>query len=113
MSGVVRQELFFFGASILTGLALLWLYDVLCIFRRIVSHRDWVVSAEDFLYWCAAAVIIFRMIFETNDGVIRIHAFAGILIGVWAQWRIQSFFQKIWTKLLKKCRKKGKITKNR
>lgn len=111
MSGVVKQEILFFAASILTGSGLLWFYDVFVILRKLIHHKNWVISLEDFLYWCAAALIIFIMIFQRNDGIIRVHAFAGILIGVWMQWRIQSVFQKIWIKLLKKRRKKGKMTK--
>lgn len=111
MSAVVRQEVLFFVSSVLTGLGLLWFYDVFVVLRRWIRHKNWLISLEDFVYWCAAALIIFAMIFEKNDGIIRVHAFAGILIGVWFQWQIQSLFRKIWIKLLKKRKKKGKMAK--
>ena len=111
MSGVVRQEILFFAASVMTGCILLWLYNILLLWRRWVSHKNWIVSLEDFGYWCICALVIFLMIFEKNNGIIRVHAFVGLLIGAWAQWKIQSFFQKFWIKLLKKSGKIGKMAK--
>lgn len=113
MSGVVRQEILFFITSMLTGLGLLWIYDIFIFFRNIFHHREWLVSLEDFVYWCFCAGIIFAMIFERNNGIIRSYAFVGILTGVWIQWKIQSLFQKFWIKLLKKRRKTGKMAKSR
>lgn len=111
MSSVVRQEILFFAASVLTGVGLLLFYDVFRIFRRVVRHNTLAVSLEDFFYWCSAALIIFAMIFKENSGILRGYAFAGILIGAWLEWLVEVFFQKIWIKLLKKRKKKGKMTK--
>ncbi len=113
MSEVVRQEILFFSASVLTGIGLLLFYDFFRIFRRVIRHKAWVVSLEDFLYWCAAALIIFGMMFRENDGILRGYAFAGIIAGAWAEWLVEVFFRKIWTKLLKKLRKKGKMTEEK
>lgn len=113
MSVVVRQEILFFTFSILTGILLLWVYDVLRIFRRILPHKGVLVSLEDFFYWCGASLVIFSMIFKENDGVLRGYAFVGILVGVWIQWLLEVFLRKIWIKLLKKMKKKGKMTKDK
>lgn len=112
MSEVVRQEILFFAASVLTGIGLLLFYDIFRIFRKIVRHNILAVNLEDFLYWCTVAFIIFGMIFKENEGILRGYAFVGILMGVWAEWLVEMLFRKIWTKLLKKLGKKGKMTKD-
>ena len=113
MSEIVRGEVLFFLSSIVTGVLLMWIYGVFLVLRKSISHKNWVISLEDFGYWCLAALIIFAMIFEKNHGKIRVHAFVGILMGVWLQWNVQRLFLKIWIKLLKKPKKTGKMAKNR
>ena len=108
MSAVVRQEAAFFFASILTGIFLVWAYDLFRIFRKAVPHR-----IEDLLYWLAASFIIFGMIFEKNNGALRGYSFVGILLGVWFQYLAEVFFRKTWIKLLKKVKKRGKMSVNR
>ena len=113
MSGTVRQEAMFFGISVLTGCGLLWLYDILLLWRRWIPHRSWLVSLEDFVYWCACAGIIFALFFQKNAGILRAYAFVGILIGVWILGRIQRVFCKFWIKRLKKRKKTSKMAKSR
>ncbi|MDO4522046.1 MAG: spore cortex biosynthesis protein YabQ [Eubacteriales bacterium] len=98
--------------SILTGIALLTAYDVLRLMRVLIRHRPFVVGIEDFLYWCAAAVVIFSVILEKNDGNLRGYAFAGIILGAWIQGIVLSFFRRIWIKILKNHRKRVKMTKS-
>jgi len=109
MSQVVRQELVFFFSSIVTGIILVWSYDLFRIFRKVVKHHTIAVSVEDLLYWFVVSFIIFGMIFEKNKGAIRGYAFAGILIGVWMQCFAESVFRKFVIILLKKIRKRSKI----
>ncbi|EET60553.1 hypothetical protein BRYFOR_07371 [Marvinbryantia formatexigens DSM 14469] len=110
MSAVVQQEALFFFVSILTGVFLVWAYDLFRIFRKVVPHHIVAVSIEDLFYWLAVSFIIFGMIFEKNNGALRGYAFVGILLGVWFQYLAEVFFRKIWTKLLKKIRKRGKMS---
>lgn len=100
----------FFFTSIVTGIVLVWSYDIFRIFRKIVPHHNIAVNAEDLLYWFLVALIIFGMIFEQNDGALRGYAFVGILAGVWVQYTVEVFFRKIWIKVLKKLGKKGRMT---
>ena len=110
MSEVVRAEAVFFFTSIATGIILVWSYDIFRIFRKIVPHHTIAVNVEDLVYWFVTALIIFGMIFEKNDGALRGYAFVGILFGVWGQCMFQSFFEKLWIKMLKKIEKRGKMT---
>lgn len=113
MSAVVRQEAAFFFASIMTGIFLVWAYDLFRIFRKAVPHHILAISIEDLLYWLAASFIIFGMIFEKNNGALRGYSFVGILLGVWFQYLAEVFFRKTWIKLLKKVKKRGKMSVNR
>ena len=110
MSAVVRQEALFFFTSILTGIFLVWAYDIFRIFRRLVPHHIIAVSVEDLLYWLVVSLVIFGMIFEKNDGALRGYSFVGILTGIWTQCFAESIFRKLWIKLLKKMKKRRKMT---
>ena len=100
----------FFFTSMITGVLLVWSYDIFRVFRKVVPHRSIAVNAEDLLYWFLTALIIFGMIFEQNDGALRGYAFVGILIGVWIQYTVEVFFRTIWRRVLNKLRKKGRMT---
>lgn len=113
MSAAVRQEALFFLASILTGIFLVWSYDLFRIFRRVVPHHMIAVSIEDLIYWLVVSLVIFGMIFEENSGALRGFAFVGILAGIWIQWLVESLFHRIWIKLLKKLKKRRKMAMNK
>ena len=77
----MQQELLFFCRTFLAGVLLAAAYDILRIFRNVISHNDFFVSLEDLLYWCMAGVFLFSVIYLENDGVIRVYALAGICLG--------------------------------
>ena len=51
VSTSIYQELLFLGSSVLVGMGLFFLYDILRIFRRILPHGNIWIGVEDFLYW--------------------------------------------------------------
>ena len=59
------------------------LYDILRLFRRIVSHSNIIVGLEDFLFWNMAGIFIFALIYAENDGRIRWFIVVGICMGAW------------------------------
>lgn len=77
MSEMIISEAHFYLSSFLWGMALVAIYDVLRIFRRIIVHRKFWVAVEDILFWIVAACLVFRMIYQYNDGTIR---FPGMVI---------------------------------
>lgn len=79
MSQAIVVEAHFYLSSFLWGMILVALYDVLRIFRRIIPHGLLWIGLEDLLFWTGGAVLIFQMIFENNNGTIRI---PGIIITV-------------------------------
>ena len=69
-------------ASFLTGAALLLVYDLLRIMRRLVSHKSWVTGVEDLLFWIGSAIALFAMLYRENSGYIRGFAIGGVLAGM-------------------------------
>lgn len=82
VSDGIHQELVFLLISFALGEGLVILYDVFRIFRKVVPHGVIWISVEDVLYWIVAALLIFGMIFQENDGLIRGFAIGGILLGM-------------------------------
>ena len=67
----IFQELDFFAVSFALGILLVLIYDCLRIFRRLVRHGTMWISLEDLLYWIFTAFVIFAMLYQKNDGLIR------------------------------------------
>lgn len=81
MNWFISDQLNIFLWSIVIGGALALLYDAFRILRRIVKHSKWIVGIEDLIFWMATSIIVFRYIFEANDGSIRSYIFLGICLG--------------------------------
>lgn len=108
MSEVIRQETLVFFLSILHGIGLSVLYDLLRALRRAFRHGLAAVSAEDFLYWLTASFFTFILIFSRTDGVLRGYVGAGIGLGaVWYHLTLSSYVVKalaaFFTLLRKMC----------
>lgn len=82
MSEAIGLQCSFFLVSVLWGAILLVMYDVLRIMRRIKKHKWYTIAAEDLLFWILAAFLIFRMMYEQNDGIIRGFAVLGMFLGM-------------------------------
>ena len=60
-------------SALFLGMVLALEYDCIRIFRRVIRHKNiWVMSAEDILYWIYAAVTVFCMTYEVNDGILPV-----------------------------------------
>jgi len=82
VNNAISQELFFFLKAILTGCFILFIYDLIRIFRRVVKHGGISIALEDLIYWILMAAIIFVMMYKENDGAIRGFAIVGIFLGM-------------------------------
>ncbi|MDF2608985.1 MAG: hypothetical protein K0R92_459 [Lachnospiraceae bacterium] len=82
MNEAIFLELRFFGASILWGIILLIIYDFLRIIRRIVKHNSIMIGMQDIIYWLICSILIFRMMYQQNDGIIRGFSILAILLGM-------------------------------
>ena len=62
---------------------------------------------EDFLFWIFAGVVTFMLLYEQNDGGLRLYAIVGVLVGMSLYDRIVSRF------LFAVLKKAGKWFKNK
>lgn len=114
MSGEISKTIAGEGSllliSLLFGLVLMLVYDILRIFRHIVRHKTFFTALEDILYWLFCAVGIFAMLYQENDGLLRWFVLGGVAIGMlfenyFISPSIVSLFVKIiriWLKIIKK-----------
>lgn len=78
----IYQEGRFFLASLLSGIAILFLYDFLRIFRCVFLHKKWMIFWEDYFFWVCSGFVVFLMVYQVNDGSIRSFALFGMAIGM-------------------------------
>lgn len=105
----MHQEMVFFCHTFLAGVFLAACYDILRIFRNLVTHHSFFTEMEDLFYWCLTGFFLFSVIYEENDGVIRIYALFSIGLGAWlyhagpSEWLVGFFVKPIrkWRKRLK------------
>lgn len=82
MSQNIINEAYFFGCCVLTGIAVIFMYDIVRIFRRIIPHGVIAIGMEDFIYWVGCSFFVFHMIYIRNDGIIRGFAIIAIVLGM-------------------------------
>lgn len=111
----LETELLLFGRSVLLGVAMFVVYDLLRVLRRIFPRGIVWVSIEDFIYWVAAALYFFLQLCRENDGIIRGYILLGLILGAFGYDRFISRFLMAWMtkrvisikKQLKKIHKKA------
>lgn len=82
MNDAIMVELRFFCTSVFWGVLLLIFYDVLRIIRRIINHNGFFIAFEDLIYWVVSSLLIFRMMYRQNNGIIRGFAILAMLLGM-------------------------------
>lgn len=78
---IVRQGQLFVMA-VLLGAGLLFLYDFLRIFRRILRHNAVGIAVEDILFWLFGALWMFGFMYRYNEGIIRGFLVFGAAVGM-------------------------------
>ena len=84
----VKGEFTFFFFSLLAGIFLAVLYDVIRISRRVVKVGTPVVLSEDILFFILSAPLFFAVAYITNDGEVRFHGFLGAVLGIVAYFSL-------------------------
>lgn len=82
MNEAVIPELELLIFSFLSGFICFFGYDLLLVFRIFFRRSLILEKMEDILYWLAASVFVFSVIYEKNSGVIRSYSIAGMLAGM-------------------------------
>ena len=71
-----------FLMSVAMGIALTLSYDLLRVFRRVVSHNSILIAMEDVCFWLVWTYITLEEIHTYGDGVLHWYMAVGILFGV-------------------------------
>jgi len=82
MSESIVRDNYFLLYSLILGVSVTILYDLLRIFRRVIKHKDALVSIEDLLYWVIVAISVFYVMHTENNGTLRWFAILGAGIGM-------------------------------
>ncbi len=78
---MVNENQFLFHA-LLMGIFITFLYDWLRIFRRVVPHSGFWISAEDIAFWIYCAGEVFLLMHHESNGSLRWFAILGALTGM-------------------------------
>lgn len=82
MSAVIIEELRTIGIAFVSGAFITFIYDLLRIFRRMISHGNVWIGMEDFLFWIWTSFWIFSVLYRTNDGSLRIYTILTMMMGM-------------------------------
>lgn len=83
----LAKETRLFLLSIVVGVGLSLLYDLLRVLRLQTRHRPIVVSLEDLIYFLVCAAVTFGFALKDNSGQIRGYILIGELLG-WGCWHL-------------------------
>lgn len=111
---VIRGEAVFFGVAFLVGMGLVLVYDVFRILRRVIRHGTVLIGIEDLCFWLLCTIAVFLLLYQENDGMIRLFAFVGILLGMGIYLAVFSrfilrFFVWLFGGILKGLKKIGRV----
>ena len=86
----MENENAFLIHALLMGIFITFIYDLLRIFRRVVPHRSFFVSAEDLLFWIYCGGEVFLLMYHESDGTLRWFAVLGALAGMYLYMKLVS-----------------------
>lgn len=92
MKETVTDPLLFFLASILFGVCLQAIYDIIRGIRRVFYHKSVFLFIEDIGFGIFTAVMAFIFLCTYNDGELRGFFFLGIVIGMILYYQLCSKF---------------------
>lgn len=78
----VSAQAFTFMCSVVGGIAIALIYDIFRIKRKAFKTGNLAIYIEDLLYWLLVAVIMFIMVYYSNEGELRSYLFIGAFLGV-------------------------------
>lgn len=106
VSGSIQNEMMLFGSAVLLGAALMLLYDVIRICRRILPRGIILVSIEDVIYWIVFGVAVFILLYQENDGAVRGFIVGGIAAGLFLYYQLLGRWLMKWMGILIRSLKK-------
>ena len=105
MSPDILEELRTAFRAFLSGAWITVVYDLIRIFRRIISHGNFWIGVEDFFFWIWTSLWIFSVLYRENDGNLRMYTIVFMIFGmICYHWVIGEPVVKLVEKLLKKIK---------
>lgn len=68
--------------SLIMGVFVTFVYDILRIIRRVIPHGSFCVSVEDFIFWVYCGAEVFLLMYHESNGTLRWFAVTGALVGM-------------------------------
>lgn len=78
----VKNQVYVFLWSAVGGALIALIYDLFRIKRRAVKTGILAIYFEDLVYWIIVAVVMFAVVYHSNEGEIRGYIFIGTVLGV-------------------------------
>lgn len=107
MLGIGKEVAIFLYAG-LSGMVILFSYQILRILRRLIKHHIIVVNLEDSFFWIGVSIYLFRQMYTTTYGSIRWFFVLGVVCGIITANFTLSLGKKIYRKLHKNLEKTPK-----
>lgn len=93
MAGIEKEAAVFFYAC-LSGIFLFFIYQILCWFRKLIVHKQWMIGLEDLIYWFGVSGYLFYQIYRTTYGEIRWYFVLGSFVGGILSYRVVCFVRR-------------------
>ena len=87
---LMENENVFLLHALLMGIFITCIYDLLRIFRFVVPHNGFFVSAEDLFFWVYCGGEVFLLMYHESDETLRWFAVLGALAGMFLYMRLLS-----------------------
>ncbi|MCI8852429.1 MAG: hypothetical protein HFI32_02860 [Lachnospiraceae bacterium] len=111
MSSRMAGELELFAQAFVWGMTMMLAYDGLSLLRLLFRHGTALLAVEDLCYWIVYSILLFRMMYVENDGMIRGFALLAVLLGTILYFQLKKAVISVEKKLQNKI--KDYIIKNR
>lgn len=82
MSPGIAKELQVVAVALVQGAMITFVYDVIRIFRRLISHGNLWIAVEDGLFWIWTSLRIFSVLYRENDGSFRMYTILTMTAGM-------------------------------
>lgn len=104
MSPQIVEETLFLYHSVLLGIFVAVIYDLLRVLRRVIKHNRFFISLEDIVYWIFCALRVFYLLYRESSGVLRWFSILGIALGMFLYLiSISRFVVTFLSEAIKKC----------
>ena len=82
ISAEITGQCQLFLSGVFLGMCMIFAYDLLRIWRRVIRHGTVWIGIEDMFFWCGCAVALFGMLYRQNDGLVRGFVIAAVVSGM-------------------------------